>query len=104
VLDLASAHTAALQYLAQGGTNNVFNVGAGRGYSNLDIIDALKRISGVDFPVEHHPRRPGDPAQLIADVEKIDRQLGWRAQHSDLDTIVQSAWRWQSSHPDGYDS
>jgi UDP-glucose 4-epimerase len=104
VLDLASAHTAALQYLEQGGANDVFNVGAGRGYSNLDVINALKRISGVDFPMELLPRRPGDPAQLIADVEKIDRQLGWRAQHSDLDTIVGSAWKWQSSHPDGYDS
>jgi UDP-glucose 4-epimerase len=104
VLDLASAHTVALQYLEQGGANNVFNVGTGRGYSNLDVINALKRISGVDLPMELLPRRPGDPAQLIADVEKIDRQLGWHAQHSDLDTIVGSAWKWQSSHPDGYDS
>lgn len=104
VLDLASAHVAALQYLSNGGASDVFNVGTGRGYSNLDIINGLQRISGIEFPVEVHPRRPGDPSQLVADVEKIDRVLHWRAQHSDLDTIVGSAWEWQQRHPHGYRS
>jgi UDP-glucose 4-epimerase len=104
VLDLASAHVMALAYLTGGGANDIFNVGAGRGYSNLDVINTLKRISGIDFPVVLRPRRPGDPSKLIADVEKIDRVLGWRAQYSDLDTIVGSAWEWQRSHPHGFDS
>lgn len=104
VLDLASAHVMALGYLVSGGANGIFNVGAGRGFSNLEVIKTLKRISGIDFPVDVRPRRPGDPAQLIADVAKIDRVLGWRAQHSDLDTIARSAWEWQRTHPHGYGS
>jgi UDP-glucose 4-epimerase len=104
VLDLASAHVMALGYLGSGGANDVFNVGAGRGYSNLDVINSLKRVSGIDFPVDLRPRRSGDPSQLIADVEKIDRVLGWRALHSDPDTIVGSAWEWQRTHPHGYGS
>jgi UDP-glucose 4-epimerase len=102
VLDLASAHVLALAYLAGGGANDILNVGAGRGYSNLDVITSLQRISGIDFPVDLRPRRPGDPSRLIADVEKIDRVLGWRARYSDLDTIVGSAWEWQRWHPHGF--
>lgn len=104
VLDLASAHLMALTYLADGGSNDVFNVGSGRGYSNLDVINALTRISGADIALDRRPRRPGDPAQLVADVSKIDRVLGWRARYSDLDTIVGSAWAWQRAHPHGYGS
>ena len=104
VLDLASAHVMALEYLRRGGEHSVFNVGAGHGYSNLEVISALKRISGIDFKVDVLPRRAGDPSQLVADVSKIGRELGWRAQHSDLDTVVGSAWEWQRKHPQGYGS
>jgi len=102
VLDLASAHVAALNYLADGGGNNVWNVGAGRGNSNWDVIRTVKRASGVDFAVDLVPRRAGDPAELIADATKLQEELGWRAEYSDLDTIIGSAWSWHSSHPEGY--
>jgi len=103
VLDLASGHVAALERLAGDGESGVFNIGAGRGYSNREVIEALKRISGVDFPVQVGPRRPGDSVELIADVAKLRRATGWTPQNSDLDTIVESAWRWHSSHPHGYE-
>jgi len=102
VLDLASAHVVALNYLADGGDNNVWNVGAGQGSSNWDVIRTVKRVSGVDFPVDLVPRRAGDPAELIADAAKLQEELGWRAEYSDLDTIIGSAWSWHSSHPEGY--
>lgn len=104
VLDLASAHVMALEYLQHQGEHATFNVGAGHGYSNLEVISALKRISGVDFDVSVLPRRAGDPSQLVADVTKIGRELGWQARHSDLDTVVGSAWEWQRKHPHGYGS
>ena len=104
VLDLASAHVMALRYLTDGDPNAVLNVGAGRGYSNREVIASVRRVGGVDFPVEIHARRPGDPSQLIADVNGIRQVLGWRAEHSELDTIVGSAWEWQKAHPHGYAS
>jgi UDP-glucose 4-epimerase len=104
VLDLASAHVAALRYLQDGGGNVVVNVGAGRGYSNREVVASVQRLSGIDFAVELRPRRPGDPSQLIADVDKIQQTFGWRARQSDLDTIVSSAWEWQQAHPHGYGS
>ncbi|GAC1470093.1 MAG: UDP-glucose 4-epimerase GalE [Chloroflexota bacterium] len=104
VLDLASAHVLALEHLANGGGSDIFNVGAGTGYSNWDIVRVLKQVTGIDFPVEIGPRRPGDPAALVADASKLSRTLGWRAEKSDLETIVASAWRWHSEHPHGYGS
>jgi len=102
VLDLASAHVVALAYLQDGGTFDVFNVGAGHGWSNWDVINTLKRISGVDFAVEVGPRRAGDPVELVADASKLRRQLGWTPRYSDLDTIVRTAWDWHRTHPRGY--
>jgi UDP-glucose 4-epimerase len=102
VLDLATAHVAALEYLASGGTFDIFNVGSGRGYSNWDVINTLKRTSGEDFKVVIGPRRPGDPTELVADSTKLQRQLGWAPRCSDLDTIVASSWKWHEEHPRGY--
>lgn len=102
VLDLAAAHVVALDFLAGGGAFEVFNVGTGRGYSCWELINTLKRISGRDFPVEVGPRRAGDPAALVADSTRLQRELGWEPECSDLDTIVASAWRWHTTHPDGY--
>ncbi len=104
VLDLASAHIMALRYLIDGGGSETLNVGAGQGHSNRAVIESVKHVSGIDFPVDVQPRRPGDPSRLIADVEKIGRVLAWQAQHSDLDTVVRSAWQWQRTHPHGYGS
>lgn len=102
VIDLAGAHVMALDYLASGGRHDVFNVGTGNGYSNWQVIHALKRISGVDFPVTVMPRRPGDPVTLVADSGKIRQVLGWEPHCSDLDTIISTAWEWHRTHPDGY--
>lgn len=104
ILDLADAHVAAVEYLAAGGTSETFNVGTGRGYSNREVLATVKRVSGVDFPVEVSPRRAGDPVALIADATKLRTTLGWEARHSDLETIVETAWAWHSTHPRGYES
>jgi UDP-glucose 4-epimerase len=103
VVDLATAHIAALDHLANGGASDVFNIGSGYGTSNLEVLETVKRVSGVDFPVEIAPQRPGDPAALVADASKLRNTTGWQSRLSDPDTIVGSAWAWHSTHPNGYE-
>jgi UDP-glucose 4-epimerase len=93
--DLASAHLLALEYLKAGGRSRAFNCGYGIGHSVLEVIAAAKRVTGVDFPVVHSPRRPGDPAVLVADSKLIRRELGWSPQVPALNDIVASAWHWE---------
>ena len=95
VSDLARAHSAALAHLRRGGESKTFNCGYGKGASVLEVIDAVRRISGRDFPVEVCGRRPGDPAELVANVERIRATLDWRPQFQDLDTIVAHAYAWE---------
>jgi UDP-glucose 4-epimerase len=95
VTDLIRAHVAALDYLRAGGSSDVFNCGYSRGYSVLEVIDAVKRVSGVDFEVRLSPRRPGDPAAIVAGSEKIRERLGWRPELDDLDQIVRHALAWE---------
>ncbi len=95
VTDLVRAHTAALRYLREGGASDVFNCGYSRGYSVLEVIEAVKRNSGRDFEVRFTGRRPGDPAALVASSEKIRRTLAWTPEFDDLDTIVCQALRWE---------
>ena len=95
VVDLADAHLVALKYLEEGGESDVFNCGYGRGYSVREVVEAVKRVTGVDFPVEEAPRRPGDPPELVADNGKIRRVLGWKPRYDDLDFIIETAWRWE---------
>lgn len=102
VLDLASAHIKALAYLAKTHQSNAFNVGTGHGCSNKEMIDMVKKISGVNFTVKMGPRRPGDPDAVYADNRKIKDTLGWQPEHSDLETIVKTAWHWHRSHPQGF--
>ncbi len=102
VLDIAAAHVVALEHLSGGGKSGVFNVGTGRGLTNLEVVNAVKRISGTDLPVTIGPRRAGDPSRLVADAGLLRRTMGWEPRYSDLDTIVESSWRWQKSHPQGY--
>lgn len=102
VLDLASAHIQALEYLNKEKASNYFNVGTGQGYSNKEILEMIKEVSGVDFPVEVGPRRPGDPDAIYADNSKIKKVLGWEPKHSDLKTIIKTAWNWHHSHPQGF--
>jgi UDP-glucose 4-epimerase len=95
VSDLVRAHSAALAYLRQGGDSATFNCGYGHGASVLEVLAAVKRVSGVDFQVEITGRRPGDPAALVADVGRIRRTLDWQPQFDDLDTIVSHALAWE---------
>jgi UDP-glucose 4-epimerase len=95
VTDLAQAHLDALTHLRAGGDNLVCNAGYERGFSVLEVIDVVKRVSGVDFPVRIAGRRPGDPAAIVAANERIRGALGWTPRHDDLDGIVRSALDWE---------
>jgi UDP-glucose 4-epimerase len=95
VSDLVRAHCAALEYLRGGGASTTLNCGYGRGFSVLDVIDTVKRVSGTDFAVEVAARRPGDPAQIIARSDQIRALLGWRPQFDDLATIARDALAWE---------
>jgi UDP-glucose 4-epimerase len=95
VSDLVRAHSAALGYLRGGGASTTLNCGYGRGFSVLEVIDTVKRVSGVDFAVEFAPRRAGDPAQIIARSDRIRATLGWQPQLDDLATIARDALAWE---------
>ena len=91
VSDLARAHSMALSHLRRGGRSGTFNCGYGHGHSVLEVIEAVKRVSGRNFPVIAAERRPGDPAAIVADSAKIRSSLGWTPQYDNLDTIVAHA-------------
>ena len=95
VTDLARAHMAALGYLRAGGASEVMNCGYSRGYTVLEVIDAVKRASGREFAVRLTERRPGDPVAIVAASEKIRARLGWRPAHDDLSTIAAHALAWE---------
>jgi UDP-glucose 4-epimerase len=95
VTDLADAHVAALDYLGNGGASCVLNCGYSKGYTVLQVIDAVKRVSGVDFEVRFAPRRPGDPAAIVSASDRIRAELGWSPAHDDLDQIVTEALAWE---------
>jgi UDP-glucose 4-epimerase len=99
VSDLARAHSAALVYLRRGGASVTLNCGYGRGSSVLEVIAAVRRASGRDFPIEIGDRRAGDPAALVANVDRIRATLDWRPQFADLDTIVTHALAWERRLP-----
>ncbi len=100
--DLASAHLLAARRLLAGEGSGIFNLGSEHGLSVRQIIDAARKVTGRDFPVEVAPRRAGDPAVLIASNRKAREELGWMPAHSDAESILASAWAWHSSHPDGF--
>lgn len=93
VEDLAEAHLLAFDALAAGG-QRIYNLGNGNGFTVRQVIDSARRVTGRAIPAEVVPRRPGDPAVLIASSEKIGRELGWKPRHTELDSIVASAWEW----------
>jgi UDP-glucose 4-epimerase len=101
VLDLADAHIKALEFLEANDRTEIFNLGTGRGSSVRKVIDTTKRVSGVDFPVTYAARRPGDPVAVYADNTKAHALLGWEPEHT-LQEIVETAWRWHSTHPNGF--
>jgi UDP-glucose 4-epimerase len=105
VSDLARAHLLAVDALAKERENSVpliYNLGNGQGFSVRQVVDVARQVTGHPIPVIESPRRPGDPAVLIASSEKIRRELGWQPRFPDLQTIVESAWQWHRAHPNGY--
>jgi UDP-glucose 4-epimerase len=104
VIDLARAHILALGAMSPtSNVSRIYNLGCGgRGYSVREVIETARQVTGKDIPVRVGPRRAGDPAILIASSDKIKRELGWQPQFQDLRMIIESAWRWMLSHPDGY--
>ena len=102
VCDLARAHVLALEHLLKGGTSRVYNLGSENGFSVRQMIDSAKKITAVDFTVVEETRRAGDPAVLIASSEKIRSELGWVPQHSSVDEVISTAWKWHKGHPRGY--
>lgn len=103
VEDLIDAHVRVMEALKPGDDRR-YNIGIGRPYSVREVVDAAKRVTGVDFEVREADRRPGDPARLYADPSRIRSELGWEAQVTDLDEIIASAWNWMRKHPKGYSS
>jgi UDP-glucose 4-epimerase len=102
VIDLAQAHILALRALDQG--SRTYNLGNGQGFTVREVIETARQITGHSIPAEIGPRRPGDPAVLIASSDKIRHELGWKPKYPDLRDIVESAWRWHQAHPNGYEA
>jgi UDP-glucose 4-epimerase len=101
VEDLAAAHLAALERLEEGKVIEV-NLGSGVGYSVMQVINACRKVSGQSIPVVNSPRRAGDPAKLIADSALAKTLLDWQPKYTTIEQIVETAWNWHRSHPNGY--
>ncbi|WP_042221618.1 UDP-glucose 4-epimerase GalE [Oceanobacillus manasiensis] len=103
VEDLIEAHLLALDYLKNGGSSDIFNLGSSHGFSVKEMIEAAQSATGKEIPTQSGPRRAGDPAALIASPEKAKRILGWSPKRTAIHTIMQDAWNWHTSHPNGYE-
>jgi len=101
IVDLAQAHILALDGIARLGSRK-YNLGNGDGFTNLEVVQAARRITGHAIPCTIGARRPGDPAILIASAKKIREELGWEPRYPSIDQIIGSAWEWHQSHPNGY--
>lgn len=101
IADIADAHVLALENIGRIG-GQAFNMGNGEGYSNLQVIETVRQVTGHPLPFQNAPRRDGDPAKLVASSEKIRECLGWNPRHPDLETMVRTAWEWRKAHPNGY--
>lgn len=102
VEDLVDAHFLALDYLKAGNPSSAFNLGNGKGFSNREIIQAARRVTGAAIPVTEEARRPGDPAVLVASSRKAMDVLDWKPRYTDVEDIIASAWKWHTGHPHGY--
>lgn len=99
--DLVDAHVKVMQRLTPGDAR-AYNLGIGRGYSVREVIDAVRKVTGRTIQVELGPRRPGDSPMLYASPKRATAELGWQPRHTDLESIVETAWRWFIQHPEGY--
>jgi UDP-glucose 4-epimerase len=102
VSDLAEAHALSIAYLRRGEPSEFLNLGSGRGYSVLEVIECVRQVTGKAIRLRIQPPRAGDSSRLIAEVIQAQSRLGWVAQQSDLPTIVRSAWQWHLRYPEGY--
>ncbi len=102
IADLAQAHRLALEKLLDGGAGGFFNLGNGSGYSVKEVIETARRVTGAPIPACVGPRRAGDPSRLVGSWRKAAAELGWQPRYPDLETIVETAWRWHRAHPCGY--
>jgi len=101
VSDLADAHLLVLEALKRK-DRLIYNLGNGQGFSVREVVETVRQVTGHPVPAKESPRRPGDPAVLVASSEKIKKELGWQAKFADLPSIVRSAWEWRKAHPGGY--
>ena len=102
VTDLAQAHILAVKYLLDGGNSDIFNLGNGVGFSVKEVIETARKVTGKEIKAIEEARRAGDPAVLIASSDKAKKILGWKPEYDDLSTIIETAWKWHSTHPNGY--
>lgn len=102
VMDLADAHLLALKYLFAGNESNAFNLGSSTGFSNKQMLEAAREVTGKSIPAKMAPRRPGDPDSLVAASDKARNVLGWKPKYDDVHDIITTAWKWHESHPQGY--
>lgn len=102
VTDLAQAHILALKKLKNGGDSDIYNLGNGRGFSVKEVVSLARKVTGINIKEAIAPRRPGDPAVLVASSERIQKELKWEPKFNELSTIIETAWKWHKNHPDGY--
>jgi UDP-glucose 4-epimerase len=102
--DLGEAHLLALRHLRGGGASEYLNLGNGTGYSVLEVIEAARKVTGLEVPFENAPRREGDPPRLVGDAHRAQEVLGWEPKRPALEEIIRSAWEWQNAHPRGYET
>lgn len=102
VNDLAQAHILAMKYLRDGNDSNIFNLGNGVGFTVKEVVETARKVTEHPIPAKEEPRRAGDPSMLIASSAKAREVLGWNPQYADLETIIDTAWNWHKSHPNGY--
>lgn len=103
VMDLTDAHILAIKYLEAGNKSNAFNLGSSTGFSNKQMLEAAREVTGKPIPAKMAPRRPGDPGSLVAASDKAREILGWKPKYDDVHDIIATAWKWHSTHPKGYD-
>lgn len=101
-LDLADAHILAVDYLKAGNPSTAFNLGSSTGFSNREILEAARKFTNKEIPAEIAPRRGGDPDVLVASSTKAREVLGWKPQFDDISKIIETAWKWHTLHPEGY--
>lgn len=101
--DLAAAHMLAVKYLREGHDSDAFNLGSATGFSNLEMLKAAREVTGKGIPAEIAGRRGGDPDSLVAASDKARKILGWKPEYDDVHKIIETAWAWHSTHPNGYD-